>query len=173
LAVSRNSGSTYFLPSENEWYKAAYYKGGGTDAGYWLYPTKSDVAPSNTFSAVGVNNANFFDAGYTDPNNLLTPVGSFAASPGPYGTYDMGGDLWQWNEALIENASSRGLRGGDNHLDSERLASYFRDYNSPPDEGWSTVSIRVASVPEPTSILMLAGAAGLAVLYCGRRYVRF
>ena len=47
MAITRNAGATYFIPSENEWYKAAYYKGGGTNAGYWLYPTKSNTAPSN------------------------------------------------------------------------------------------------------------------------------
>ena len=31
--------------------------------------------------------------------NHLTPVGAFSASPGPYGTYDMGGDVYQWNES--------------------------------------------------------------------------
>jgi formylglycine-generating enzyme len=25
MAITRNSGATYFIPSENEWYKAAYY----------------------------------------------------------------------------------------------------------------------------------------------------
>ena len=39
MAVTRNPGAAFFLPSENEWYKAAYYKGGGTNAGYWTYPT--------------------------------------------------------------------------------------------------------------------------------------
>jgi hypothetical protein len=42
-----NTGATptYFIPSENEWYKAAFYKGGSTNAGYWLYATQSDVQP--------------------------------------------------------------------------------------------------------------------------------
>jgi autotransporter-associated beta strand protein len=163
MTVSRNAGATYVIPSENEWYKAAFYKGGGTDAGYWLYPTRSDTAPSNVLSATGTNNANFYDDGYTDPTNLLTPVGAFAASPGPYGTYDMGGDVWQWNEADI-GSNARGLRNGDSHLDSDHLASYYRSYNSPPADGWSTVGFRVASVPEPSSIAMLlAIAAGMLI----------
>ena len=61
MAVTRNAGAKYFLPSENEWYKAAFYKGGGTNAGYGLYPTKSDAnnPPSNVLSATGTNNANY------------------------------------------------------------------------------------------------------------------
>ena len=44
MAVTRNTGATYFIPSENEWYKAAYYKGGSTNAGYWTYPTQSNTS---------------------------------------------------------------------------------------------------------------------------------
>ena len=32
----------WVLPSQDEWYKAAYYKGGGTNSGYWVYPTQSN-----------------------------------------------------------------------------------------------------------------------------------
>ena len=46
--VPRTAGATYWLPTLNEWYKAAYYKGGGVNAGYWLYPTQSNTPPSNT-----------------------------------------------------------------------------------------------------------------------------
>lgn len=41
------ANARYWVPSENEWYKAAFYKGGGTDAGYWAYPTQSDLPPTN------------------------------------------------------------------------------------------------------------------------------
>ncbi len=44
-AVAVNPGALYFLPTEDQWYKAAYYKGGGTNAGYWDYATQSDTAP--------------------------------------------------------------------------------------------------------------------------------
>lgn len=50
----RKVGAKYFLPSENEWYKAAYYKGGSTNAGYWTYATKSDTQPTAvTASSIG------------------------------------------------------------------------------------------------------------------------
>ena len=45
-APIKNSEARYSMPSMNEWYKAAYYKGGGTNAGYWLYPTQSNIRPA-------------------------------------------------------------------------------------------------------------------------------
>jgi len=37
------------VASEDEWYKAAYYKGGSTNAGYWYYPTGSDTYLGKTW----------------------------------------------------------------------------------------------------------------------------
>jgi formylglycine-generating enzyme required for sulfatase activity len=134
---TRNSGAAYFLPSDNEWYKAALYKGGSQNAGYWTYETRSDATPSNTLSATGTDNANYFSGAYSDPTNYLTPVGAFAASPGPYGTYDMGGDVWQWTE-------SRGLRGGSWYDPFTHMASGGSWGLSPT--GWgSQFGFRVAA----------------------------
>lgn len=53
-AVAKEVGATYHIPTENQWYKAAYYKGGGTNAGYWVYATQSDTAPTPvTASSIG------------------------------------------------------------------------------------------------------------------------
>ena len=166
VASPSHSGSNaaeYFLPSENEWYKAAYYVGGGTNAGYWTYPTQSNIAPNNSLvlATSTSNEANcLYNGGDSDPTNYLTAVGTFLASPGPYGTYDMGGDLQQWNETAV-NSSSRGRRGGfwDNNATS--MASSIRDSNDPAIED-DTIGFRVASsvaVPEPGSISLLLACA--------------
>lgn len=143
LPIVRNTGATYFIPSEDEWYKAAYYKGGGTNAGYWTYPTRSNNAPTNVFSATGTNNANFYT---TDPTNELTPVGAFASSPGPYGTFDMGGDIWQMNETIVNYGGIlfRGMRGADFAVGPSIMAASYRawDYVSVPSYA---VGFRVAS----------------------------
>ncbi|MGA2034307.1 MAG: SUMF1/EgtB/PvdO family nonheme iron enzyme [Thermoguttaceae bacterium] len=170
MAITRNAGATYFIPTENEWYKASYYKGGSTSAGYWTYPTKSNTAPINTLPDTG-HNANFYDAydtgngTYTDPANYLTPVGAFSASPGPYGTFDQGGDLFQWNEANI-SGECRGLRGASWRDYSGFLASSFGGGSYPAYES-NIFGFRVASSagsPEPGGIAMLlAGALAFGI----------
>jgi formylglycine-generating enzyme required for sulfatase activity len=175
--VTRNTGATkYVLPTNDEWHKAAYYdptlnSGAG---GYWTYPTKSNTAPSNILSSTGTNNANFYDYSktgsdcYTDPVNFLTEVGAFAGSPGPYGTYDMGGDVFQWNEQSDSYFSPnyRIDRGGAFQSSVANLAAWTPvGYWFEPTETIGFLGFRVASlaVPEPGSI-MLVVAGGLCLL---------
>ena len=163
MAVTRNAGATYFIPSENEWYKAAYYN--PSNSSYWLYPTQSNTEPSYVLSATGTNNANS-SYPFSDPTDYLTPVGAFAASPGPYGTYDMGGDVWQWNEANF-NDLSRGMRGCSWKMGAPALAAYERFASSPdgPTVSNEDIGFRVASaVPEPGSVtLLIAGAIAFGI----------
>ncbi len=65
-SVVRKPGALVFLPTDDEWYKAAYYKGGGTKAGYWDYPTESDTASTAELppGADMINgSANYYDGG--------------------------------------------------------------------------------------------------------------
>lgn len=102
-AVAKNAGATIFLPSQDQWYKAAYYKGGGTNAGYWDYTIQSDSRPTAvTANSVGdgsagstgnfVNAANTADWNGQDGN--VTSVGTNGGA-GTYGTFDMGGNVWE------------------------------------------------------------------------------
>ncbi len=169
MAITRNTGATYFIPTENEWYKAAYYDPtlNGGAGGYWTYPIKSNSPPVNILSATGTNNANYWNVTDTDPTNFLTPVGAFADSPGPYGTYDMGGDVWQWNEAKVSGVY-RGVRGGSFAGYGGNLGSFVRVGDTPTSEDID-VGFRVASIPEPGSIILLVAGA-IAGLICWRRW---
>ena len=56
--IGRNPDATWVLPNEDEWYKAAFYKGTGTAAGYWDYATRNDSAPTAELPLGGSNSAN-------------------------------------------------------------------------------------------------------------------
>ena len=70
----RNARAKYFLPSLNEWHKAAYYD---PAAGvYYDYPTESDSVPDgNDFVGDPVFDAVFFDGGVNPGPNVVTEVG--------------------------------------------------------------------------------------------------
>ena len=48
LAIEREPDATFVIPSEDEWYKAAYHKNDGATGNYWDYPTGSDDQPAAT-----------------------------------------------------------------------------------------------------------------------------
>jgi formylglycine-generating enzyme required for sulfatase activity len=164
--ILRNADARWAVPSEDEWYKAAYYKGGSTNAGYWDYPTSSDMAPGQDMADVLGNNANYYTAPYAAPidsGKYTTIVGEFQNSDSPYGTFDQGGNVAEWNEAIItdEYSSYRGLRGGSfGDGDALHGANRYCNYPSYESDG---IGFRVVEVPEPRSALMvLVGVFWLA-----------
>ena len=155
LSITRNEGATWFLPGENEWYKAAYHKNDGVTSNYFDYPTSSNTVPTAQAPPGGGNSAN-----YWPPVGDLTNVGAYIASDSPYGTFDQGGNLWEWNEALISGVF-RGVRGGSFGDSSSLLLASFRINAFPAGED-ADIGFRVAMVPEPSSFVLAAlGLIGL------------
>ncbi len=162
--ITRETGATIFLPSEDEWYKAAYYDprttaqgGPPSDSHYWLHGTSSSSTPNASGPTATPNSAN-----YNNVVGNLTNVGAYSGTTSPYGAFDMAGNVFQWNEALI-SGSFRGLRGGSFNDGSSYLRSSYRAYVNPSGEGLS-IGFRVASVPEPSTGV-------LAVIACGLMWV--
>jgi formylglycine-generating enzyme required for sulfatase activity len=158
--VVRNSDWKWAVASENEWYKAAYYKGGSTNAGYWDYPTSSDTAPGRDMADASGNNANYYTGSGAypiDSGKYTTVGGEFQNSDSPYGTFDQGGNVWEWNEAVLYG-SNRGLRGGSFGSSSGDLHASGR-ISSFPSLGYGDIGFRVSEVPEPATIVMLALAS--------------
>jgi formylglycine-generating enzyme required for sulfatase activity len=160
LTFVRQSGARYFLPTENEWYKAAYYDPLRADGpGYWMFPTRSEVRPDNG-PPPGTNLVHG-SANYS--SSQLTAVGAYDAKPSTsyYGTFDQGGNLWEWNETFVIDLYF-GLRGGsfDNIYGLE--ASHRDSYPAYFENRIMGFRLAAAAVPEPgTAALLLAG--GLAV----------
>lgn len=151
ISEVRSPEATFFLPSEDEWYKAAYHKNDGATGNYIDYPTGSDSIPSNDLiSPDPGNNANFRQGGLTiDAPYYTTEVGEFENSESPYGTFDQGGNVHEWNEEVF-NGVHRGMRGGSFGTTVSPMQAAHRGYRYPPSaQYW--LGFRVASIPEPTA----------------------
>ena len=150
-----NAGATTWIPSANEWYKAAYYDAtkGGT-GGYWKYATQSNTLAGNT---IGVpHSANYNDGNFVGyPGMALTDVGAYGAnSCSFYGTNDQGGNVWELTDADE-------LRGGSWYGGEGSLLSSYR-YGLGPLYGFY-IGFRVASVPEPSCLVLTLLASGVLV----------
>jgi formylglycine-generating enzyme required for sulfatase activity len=157
ILFGRNAGAKFFIPTEDEWYKAAFHKNDGVTGNYWNYPTMSDATPINTLPDPG-NHANFYDYYGSGTHNFTTgspyyrtEVGAFVNSASPYGTFDQGGNVWEWSETRI--GSSRGLRGGSFEESWTYLPASSR---LPLEPSYLSVGVgfRVASIPEPANLTL-------------------
>jgi formylglycine-generating enzyme required for sulfatase activity len=174
--ITKNVGATVYLPSEDEWYKAAYYDptaGAGGGDNYWAYATQSNTAPTvGTANATGVisnpgaNVANYnLGAQWNSQNGNVTTVGS-AAAGNYFGTADQAGNVKEWNDAVI--APYRGQRGGSWIDDSSGLAASLRNFSAPENE-FSVVGFRVASVPVPEPSAFLVSVLLVSAVLTRRR----
>ena len=187
-APAVNSGATFSVPTEDQWYKAAYYKGGGTSAGYWDYATQSNTLPTAvTAGSTGIGSAgstgNFANydngAAWNSQNGNVTTVGT-NGGPSAYGTFDQSGNVFEWNDLTGDADSSRGLRGGDWSHGASSVSSSVR-YSYDPSGELSYIGFRLASpvsvsgVPEidPNGLSAVLGllVGGLGLLE-RRRYGR-
>jgi formylglycine-generating enzyme required for sulfatase activity len=176
-SLTRNVDAIWFLPSENEWYKAAYHQPaaqGGDNDDFWMYATASNspptVATANSVGDIGnpgANVANYLSgADWNGWDKGPTTVGSAGPlSKSYYGTSDQSGNLWEWNEAPIEN-TFRAARGGAFNSTLRNLQSYYVIDGNPTFE-YSNIGFRVATVPEPSTYAL--AAIGVVALLAVRR----
>ena len=142
----RHKDAKYFLPSENEWYKAAYYDPKANDGkgGYWDYATGSDEAPEPVAS--GTRQEPLFTGKYCPADT--TNAGGLS----PYGTMAQSGNVWEWGESAKGGGNdsaveSRVVRGGSWRDTPTTLQSSYRA-NDHPDYEVSFIGFRVTSVAE-------------------------
>jgi formylglycine-generating enzyme len=145
-SVTRNAGAKWAVTSEDEWYKAACYN--GTSGVYDFYPT-------------GGNSITTTMANYNMSVGHTIDGGSYPYAS-PYGTFDQGGNVWEWNEAVTVG-SCRGLRGGSFINNDSFLPASYRGHIDPPTYESSDAGFRVSEVPEPATMSLLA-LGGLAIL---------
>jgi len=162
-SITRNAGATVFLTSEDEWYKAAYFD--VSTSIYYDYTTGTDVETGCVIPTADTGNS----ANCNSVISALTDSGVYSASASPNGTYDQGGNVLEWNEAIPTISTLRGIRGGAFGDAASRQAASIRGFLDPVSEE-RLYGFRVASVPEP-STLFLHGTALLVLVgrAAGRR----
>jgi formylglycine-generating enzyme required for sulfatase activity len=142
-SVTRNAGWQWAVTSEDEWYKAAYHQPasqGGDSDNYWFYPTQSNAMPTAA------------QANFGSGSNNTRPVGSYA--PNFYGAFDMGGNVWEWTESIIDG-SNRRLRGGGFGSSGISMQAETR-LNAIPTSESGISGFRVVAIPGPSSLALLA-----------------
>lgn len=149
----RNANSYFFLPSENEWYKAAYYD--PQSGRYFDYPTGSDSVPSPVASGIAAGTAVYGQSQMQGPASV-----SQAGGLSPFGTMGQLGNAGEWMESAMDGnndtpSEDRVVRGSAWFV---RLPLVQTRYNEPPTHSPFDTGFRIASVPEPSSWLLLAAA---------------
>jgi formylglycine-generating enzyme required for sulfatase activity len=133
-------GVVYCLPTEDEWYKAAYYdpdKPGG--AGYWDSPAGTNTMyarpPAEDDGAAA--NAEHVASGTT------VEIDAYPLSASPYGTQQQAGNVYEWNETSID--TNRGCRGGSYYHD---ISDAYRGESSSytPDGVAGSIGFRVVAI---------------------------
>jgi len=173
----RSKRATYVLPSYNEWYKAAYFdpnKPGG--AGYWIYPTGSNTAPTAVPFGTQTGTAVYLGGGgLGDGPADVDSAGGLS----PYGVMGMGGNVLEWEESAynLQNDAGnawRASRGGHwNDSGAGPLGSGWRISPVPPNSKLRGFRVAMVTptggeVPEPTS-LTIFGLGALGMAYRARR----
>ena len=155
--ITRNAGATVYLTNEDEWYKAAFYDPVSTS--YFNYPTGSDSTTICAAAGPTSNRANCSNA-----VGGLTPAESYTGSASPYGTFDQGGNAFEWNETIID-LSSRGTRGGSFGNGVGFLAAANRNVLVGP---LGSMGFRVASPASiPPSVPLVPSLSPLATAFLG------
>lgn len=147
--ILSDGGVVYVIPTEDEWYKAAYFTG----TGYSLFSDGSGTAPANAIYGLGgAGNPEVVEHPSLEQNNTL----------------NMGGNVQEWledatagGEALNLSDPSQGmaLRGGSYAYGDANMAKDFRftagglvTRNGESED----TGFRVVAIPEPGTISLMS-----------------
>jgi len=177
----RHKDAYYFLPNSDEWYKGAY----GSPSGLWYdFATGMDIdfngkgGPTPVLSGTASGTA-VYGSLDLNANPILVPTGpadiSEAGGLSPFGTMAQGGNVFEWVEIWKEGYNNTQTAFGgswdvttqDGYVAAE-LTSQYNGLVKGRSQEEVNLGFRVASVPEPSSLSLLA-LGGVVVVLRRRR----
>ena len=147
----RHKDAGFWLPSVDEWYKAAYFD--PVSGSYFNYPTSDGSVPTPVSGGTVDKTAVYSQSTSTGPADITN-----AGGLSPFGVMGMGGNVFEWEETtsnLLNNSisSTRGVRGGSWVSGSFNLSSSSRISFDPAIESSKSVGFRVASLSSPAAVV--------------------
>ena len=139
--ITRKITASWCLPSADEWFKAAYHKNDGVTGNYFEYPTSSDVVPTAAAPPGAANTANFNHAVDT-----LTPAGAYTSAASPYGTYDQGGNVWEWTDTATNPQFGDRVVAGGSWMNNATYLAASTHFATLAVYEYNTIGFRVARV---------------------------
>jgi formylglycine-generating enzyme required for sulfatase activity len=154
----RSTGAEFFVPSGDEWHKAAYYN--PATALYSDFPTRSDTRP--TCACPGAAEAGA--ANCDSVLGTLSDVGAYPEAESWYGTKDQAGNVTEWTDYKQSRvtcndgspSSARLYRGGAYYFDDRPNLDYSESvsaYNDCLSNAYTTSGFRIAKCSVPGSCL--------------------
>jgi formylglycine-generating enzyme required for sulfatase activity len=167
--VVREPDATWVIPTENEWYKAAYHKNDGVTGNYWNFPTRANNGVSNDLIDPDPGNNATFRPGAEEftigPPYYRTEVGAHENSVSGYGTFDQAGNVQEFNETVPE-PDIRGIRGGSWFWGD--VSKWHRPIDMHSSDQFSDLGFRVASLEDGSvSVPPVDATAGLRFAILG------
>jgi formylglycine-generating enzyme required for sulfatase activity len=184
-SIARLPGARYFIPTHDEWLKAAHYdpqrqNADGSVGGWWNYSNGSDqafvggppgalvggqLATANTGWRVG-------DYGDGNGDDLLPwtiPLGSYPTVTSPWGLLDVAGGMSEWTETAVTAGGNTGVAfDGSQHslfADSGDIVDRLNGFGSLQSldgvaGSYQGLGLRLGmAIPSP-SVAWLVGFAG-------------
>jgi len=163
-------GAKYWIPSLDEWLKAAHYdpdKDGPGQGGWWQFVNSSDAAPVPGLPGQGDTTA-FVDL---TPRELWdVPLGAYPHVQSPWGLLDLSGgtlewatdDYYGWGTNIVANGTWAGF-----NIPPENLDDIIYYATQEPRTFRGGLRIASAVIPAPAGLVVLLGAG--AFLSRGRK----
>jgi formylglycine-generating enzyme required for sulfatase activity len=160
--ITHNASAQYWIPTWDEYIKASHYdpnRYGPGQPGYWVW--NNTLGRAAIAGPPGTGEANF---GFTTPNPLTIPLGSYPSIQSPWGLLDVAGGTTEWTELTFysgPDSVERGLEGSFWGSPSNARVgdTIYGGYESaqPGYHGYE-VGFRIASsVPAPVTCIAFVG----------------